>query len=163
MDLFGIRIGFGPGLGVLVRATEYVQLGAMYRGPSESHLAGATAPSRPDGFRLRAVPCVMLGTIGRYGGVWYDSTAEIALPGFSTRDGPVPVIYREIIAGVVPLDGRDDGWRGSFGVGLHALLVGGEVEVRPFELFDLLGGLIGYDPSGDDVPVADGMSGDDAS
>ena len=95
----------------------------------------------------------MFGTIGRYGGLWFESTSEIMLPLYSNRDEPQSPIRREVVAGVVSPDGREDDWRGSFGVGAHLLLVGAELEVRPWQVVDLLAGLAGYDPSGDDVPV----------
>jgi len=47
----------------------------------------------------------------------------------------------------------DFNWRGSVGGGVHLLLVGVAAEVNPYEIYDFLGGLVGYDPSGDDVPV----------
>ncbi len=154
MDVFGVRLGVGVGVGAFVRATEYAQLGFMVRGPSEATLVGASETSRSDSFRVRSVPCLELGTIGRYGGLWYDSTREVMLPGWSSRDAARSPIRREIIAGFVPVDGRLDDWRGEIGVGLHVFVFGFEAELRPFEVVDLLGGLVGYDPSGDDVPVA---------
>ena len=42
------------------------------------------------------------------------------------------------------------------GAGLHLLLLGVEAEVHPFEIIDFVAGLVGYDPSGDDVPVGFG-------
>ena len=147
MDIFGIRLAVGPGLGIYARATQYVQLGFMLRGPSERGLP------RPDGVSLRAVPCFMVGTIGRYGGAWFDSTREAMLPGWSTRELDRYYIEREVIAGFVPTHGDQDLWQWEFGGGLHLLVVGGEAEVRPFQAVDFVAGLFGYDPAGDDVPV----------
>ena len=148
MDTFGVRLAVGAGLGAYVRVTEYAQFGGMMRGPGE-----ATLP-RPEGATVRSVPCFMVGTIGRYGGAWFDSTREFMLPGWSSRDSDALYIEREIIAGYVSPYGRRDDWRGSVGAGLHVLLVGAEAEIRPWEIYDFLAGLVGYDPSGDDVPVA---------
>jgi len=159
MDVFGARVSVGVGLGVYVRATEYAQLGFMMRGPAEATLVGATETARSDSFQVRGVPCLMFGTIGRYGGLWFDSHREYMVPGWSSRDEPRSPIHRDVIAGIVPLDGRADDWRGAFGFGLHAFLVGVEAEVRPWQAIDFLGGLVGYDPSGDDVPVAGADSG----
>ena len=153
MDVFGIRVAAGVGLGAYVRLTEYVQLGVMYRGPAESRLVVSSETAHTEDFRVRGVPCVVAGTIGRYGGLWYENTREVMVPGYDNREEPQSPIRREVIAGVVSLDGSADGWRDSFGVGLHALLIGGEVEARPWQLVDFLAGLVGYDPSGDDVPV----------
>ena len=153
MDVFGLRVAVGVGLGVYARATEYMQLGVMYRGPAESRLVVSSETPHTEDFRVRGVPCVVAGTIGRYGGLWYENTREVMLPLYDNRDDPQSPIRREIIAGVVSLDGSADDWRGSFGVGVHALLIGGEFEVRPWQAVDFLAGLIGYDPSGDDVPV----------
>jgi len=157
MDVVGVRVGIGPGLGAYVRATEFVQLGFLLRGPSERDI-----PS-PNHAELRSVPCFMFGTIGRYGGAWFESTHEFMLPGWSTRDEAGDPIAREVLAGYVSPQGREDRWREAVGVGVHALLVGAEVEVRPFQLFDFLVGLVGYDPSADDVPVDLSSSEDDES
>jgi hypothetical protein len=153
MDIFGVRLGLGVGLGAYVRATEVFQLGFMYRGPGESRLVISSEAAHDDDFRVRGVPCVMFGTIGRYGGLWYESASEIMVPLYSNRDEAQSPIRREVVAGVVSPDGREDGWRGSFGVGVHALLAGVEAELRPWQIVDFLAGLAGYDPSGDDVPV----------
>ena len=156
MDVFGARVSVGVGLGAYVRATQYAQLGFMLRGPAESTLVGASEGSRADSFRLRSVPCLMFGTIGRYGGLWFDSTREFMVPGWSSRDEPRSPIRRDVVAGIVPVEGLQDDWRGEIGLGVHLLLVGFEIEVRPWQFIDFLGGLVGYDPSGDDVPVAGG-------
>ena len=152
MDMFGVRLAFGAGLGVYVRATEYAQLGFMMRGPDQRELP------KPEDANLRAVPCFMVGTIGRYGGAWFDATRELMLPGWSTRNQSGLYIDREVIAGYVSPHGRLDIWRGSVGGGVHLLLVGAEAEVNPYEIFDFLGGLVGYDPPGDDVPVGSALS-----
>ena len=153
MDIFGVRLAVGPGLGAYVRATEYLQLGAMYRGPSESQLVGAADSPGEDSFRVRGVPCLMFGTIGRWGGLWTERSREVMVPGYSNRDEPRSPIRRESIAGIVPEDGRADNWRASFGLGVQVVILGAEAEVRPLEIFDFLGGLVGYDPATDDVPV----------
>jgi hypothetical protein len=153
MDIFGLRIAVGIGLGAYVRATEWVQLGMMWRGPSETSLVGNSGSVRTEGFRVRGVPCAMFGTIGRYGGLWSEYSHEVMLPGYTNRNDVVPPIRREIFAGVVPTDGLADDWEASFGVGVHAVVLGVEAEVRPLQFFDFLAGLLGYDPSGDDVPV----------
>lgn len=147
MDVVGVRVGLGVGLGVYARVTQLMQLGFMLRGPSERFLP------RPKDVQVRAVPCFMVGTIGRYGGAWFDTTSEVMLPGWSTRDSELFYIDREVIAGYVTPHGRGDRWRWSVGAGVHVVLAGVEVEVRPFEVLDLLAGLLGYDPSSDDVPV----------
>jgi hypothetical protein len=153
MDVFGVRLGVGVGLGAWFRATEYLQLGVMFRGPGESRLVISSETPHDDDFRARGVPCVMAGTIGRYGGLWFESTSEVMVPLYSNRDDTQSPIRREVVAGVVSPDGREDDWRGSFGVGAHLLLLGAEVELRPWQVLDFLAGLAGYDPSGDDVPV----------
>jgi len=147
MDMFGVRLGFGAGLGAYVRVTEYAQLGFMMRGPDQRELP------KPEDTNLRSVPCLMVGTIGRYGGAWFDATRELMVPGWSSRDRDGLYIDREVIAGYVSPHGRLDNWRGSVGGGVHLLLIGAAAEVNPYEIFDFLGGLVGYDPSGDDVPV----------
>jgi hypothetical protein len=153
MDIFGVRLGVGVGLGAWVRATEYAQLGFMFRGPGESRLVISSETAHNEDFRARGVPCVMTGTIGRYGGLWFESSREVMVPLYSNRDEAQSPIRREAVAGVVSPDGRLDDWRGSFGVGAHLLLVGAEFELRPWQIVDFLAGLAGYDPSGDDVPV----------
>lgn len=147
MDIVGVRVAVGAGLGAYARVTEYVQLGFMLRGPSERDIP------TPNHAELRSVPCFMFGTIGRYGGAWFESTHEFMLPAWSSRDEPGTAIAREVLAGYVSPQGEEDLWRESVGVGAHFLLVGVELEVRPYQIFDFLGGLIGYDPSADDVPV----------
>jgi hypothetical protein len=159
MDVVGLRLGVGVGLGAYARVTESAQLGFMLRGPAETQLVGASESARDDSFEVRGVPCVMVGTIGRYGGLWSERSREVMIPFYSTRDGVYSPIHRSIIAGVVPLDGAADNWRGSVGAGLHAVILGAEAEVRPWELLDFLAGLLGYDPSGDDVPVGEAGSG----
>jgi hypothetical protein len=153
MDVVGVRVGVGIGLGGYVRATEWAQLGIMRRGPSEQSLVGGSGSVREEGFRVRGVPCAMFGTIGRYGGLWTETSREIMLPGYSNRGDVTPPIRREVVAGVVPLDGLDDDWQASFGAGVHLLILGFEAEVRPLQVIDFVGGLLGYDPAGDDVPV----------
>ena len=153
MDMVGVRVGVGVGLGVYVRATEWLQLGFMRRGPTETSLVGGSGTVREESFRVRGVPCAMFGTIGRYGGLWTESTREVMLPGYSNRFDVVSPIRREIIAGVVPLDGLADDWEASFGLGVHAIVLGLEAEVRPLQIVDFIAGLLGYDPAGDDVPV----------
>jgi hypothetical protein len=154
MDVVGVRLGVGIGLGAYVRATEWAQLGLMRRGPADSALVGGSSGSvRDEGFRVRGVPCAMFGTIGRWGGLWTETSREIMLPAYSNRGDVVPPIRREVVAGAVPLDGLADDWRFAFGAGVHAVILGVEAEVRPLQVLDFLGGLLGYDPSGDDVPV----------
>lgn len=148
MDTVGIRVGVGPGLGALVRVTEAMQLGFISRGAGGGELVGTSE------HRARGVPVFMFGNIGRYGGAWFDEHHEIAFPGYSTREEDHTGIARKPIAGHVSPDGQKDGWKGSFGVNFHAILVGVEAEFRPFELVDFVAGLLGYDPSADDVPVS---------
>lgn len=156
MDVVGVRVAFGTGLGAYVRATRYVQLGAVYKGPAERDLP------HPKDASLRSVPVFTFGTIGRYGGAWFEASQEWMLPGWSSRDGDPLLIDREVIAGYVTPHGRGDEWAQSFGLGAHLFLVGAEAEVRPWEIVDLVAGLVGYDPSGDDVPVASSSSSDAA-
>jgi hypothetical protein len=153
MDMLGVRVAVGVGLGAYVRATEWLQLGFMRRGPLDTSLVGGSGSVREDSFQVRAVPCAMFGTIGRYGGLWTETSREFMLPGYSNRDDVVSPIHREIVAGVVSVDGRGDDWQYSFGAGVHAVILGVEAEVRPLQIFDFFAGLLGYDPSGDDVPV----------
>ena len=162
MDVFGLRLGVGVGLGAYVRITESAQLGFMLRGPAETELVGASETARNDSFEVRGVPCVMVGTIGRYGGLWSERSREVMIPFYSTRDEVHSPIHRTIIAGVVPLDGRADNWRGEIGGGVHLIIIGAEAEVRPLELIDFFAGLLGYDPAGDDVPVGEAGSGEPA-
>lgn len=150
MDLVGLRVSLGPGLGVYARATGWVQLGILKRGRGDQDLPA------PKGGTLRAVPCVSVGTIGRYGGIWFESCGEAFLPGwagrserFAIEDGPA--VDREPIVGYVSPHGERDLWEQSFGAGVHLLLAGAEVELRPWQLADFLAGLVGYDPSGDDL------------
>src|SRR5262249_49284362 len=77
MAIFGVRLGVGIGLGVYVRATEWAQLGLMWRGPSETSLVGPGGTAHDESFRVRGLPCAMFGTIGRYGGLWTESSREI--------------------------------------------------------------------------------------
>ncbi len=148
MDMFGVRVAFGAGLSAYVRATEYVQLGFVMRGPDQRALP------KPEDSSLRSVPCFMVGTIGRYGGAWFDATRELMFPGWSSRDSNKLHIDREVIAGYVSPHGKLDSWRGSVGLGVHLVLIGVEAEITPYEIWDFVGGLVGYDPSGDDVPVS---------
>ena len=150
MDIASVRVGLGVGLGGYARATHIVQLGFMSRGPADVRSIEGPATDSGAATRPRAVPVWMFGTWGRYGGAWWDSTREIMLPGYSVRD-----VRREVLAGRVSPDGLDDPWRSSFGVGVHAILLGLEAEVRPFEAIDFVGAFFGLDPSGDDVPIID--------
>lgn len=153
MDIVGLRLGVGIGLGAWVRATEWAQLGLMRRGPTETDLVGGSGTAHAEGFRVRGVPCAMFGTIGRWGGLWTESSREILLPAYSNRGDVVPPIRREVVAGAVSPDGSADDWRLSFGAGVHALILGVEAELRPVQVLDFVAGLLGYDPAGDDVPV----------
>ena len=151
MDVFGVRIALGPGLGAAVRVTEAFQLGYIAMGQTELSL-----PS-PTGVSLRGFPALVFGLRGRYGGLWYESSEELLLPGFSSRDYEVNTtrdqpIQRESIAGYVTPHGQYDNWRYEIGAGLHFFVAGIQAEVRPLELLDLLAGLLGYDPAGDDLP-----------
>lgn len=150
MDIASVRLGLGVGIGAYARATQFVQLGFMSRGPGD--LRAIEGPGTESGVatRPRAVPAWMVGTWGRYGGAWLDSTWEIALPGYTVRD-----VRRRVLAGRLSPDGLEDPWRSSFGAGVHAVLVGVEGEVRPFEVIDFLGAFFGLDPSGDDVPLVE--------
>jgi len=161
MDVFGVRVAVGVGLGAYVRATEYCAFGVLFRGPAESRLVVSSETPHTEDFQVRGVPCVVAGTIGRYGGLWYETSHEVMLPLYDNRDDPQSPIHREVIAGVVSVDGRADNWRGSVGVGIHAFLAGAEFEVRPLQAFDFLAGLVGYDPAGDDVPVVGEGGSDD--
>ncbi|RKY19717.1 MAG: hypothetical protein DRQ55_10030 [Planctomycetota bacterium] len=157
MDVFGIRAGLGPGLGAYARATEYLQLGFIKKGPGERDLPA------PKGGSPRAFPCFMFGTIGRYGGAWFEGSTEVMFPAWSSRDrertadSPL-AIEREVLAGYVSPHGELDMWRESFGLGAYVLLVGVEAEVRPYQLFDFLAGVAGFDPAGDDMPADSGAA-----
>ncbi len=153
MDTVGVRVGVGVGLGAYARVTRYAQLGFMFRGPAERSLVGGSESARSQDFQPRALPCLMFGTIGRYGGLWTENTRELMLPGWSNRDGLRSPIQRESLSGSVSHDGSADGWEHELAVGLHVILLGAEVGVRPFQIVDFFAGLFGYDPSGDDVPV----------
>ncbi|GEM_PF-1964595 len=151
MDVFGVRIALGPGLGAAVRVTEAIQLGYIAMGQAE-----LTLPS-PKGVSLRGFPALVFGLRGRYGGLWYESSEELRLPGFSSRDFEVSTsreqpIQRESIAGYMTPHGEYDNWRYEIGAGVYFFVAGAEAEVRPLELLDLLAGLLGYDPAGDDLP-----------
>jgi hypothetical protein len=159
MDTVGVRAGVGVGLGAYVRATKYVQLGFMQRGPAERELVGGSESSRSQDFQVRALPTLMFGTIGRYGGLWLENSRELMLPGWSNRGGPRSPIQRSSLTGVVSPDGSADDWEHEVAVGLHVILLGAEVGVRPWQIVDFFAGLIGYDPSGDDVPVDEGEDG----
>jgi len=150
MDVASVRVGVGVGLGGYVRATRLVQLGFMTRGPGD--VRTIEGPGTESGLESspRAVPVWMFGTWGRWGGAWLDSTWEVMLPGYTVRD-----VRREVLSGRLSPDGLDDPWRSSFGAGVHAVLVGVEGEVRPFEAIDFVGAFFGLDPSGDDVPVVE--------
>lgn len=147
MDVVGVRVAVGTGLGAYVRVTQVAQLGFMMRGPEEQGLP------RPQDSGVRGVPCLMVGTIGRYGGVWKENTREYMLPGWSSRETDLFAVNREVVAGYVSPRGAEDPWRWAVGAGAHLVLLGAEVEMRPFEIVDFLSGLVGYDPSSDDVPV----------
>jgi hypothetical protein len=150
MDVIGLRVALGPGLGAYLRLTEVAQLGYLSIGEAELYL-----PS-PQGASLRAFPAVVFGLRGRYGGLWFESSTEFMLPGFSTRDYTVVnvrerPIQRESIAGYVTPNGEYDDWRYELGLGVHLIVVGIQFEVRPLQGIDFIAGLLGYDPAGDDV------------
>jgi hypothetical protein len=153
MDIFGVRVALGPGLGAYVRVTEALELGYLSMGQAELSLPA------PKGVSLRGFPAVVFGLRGRYGGLWYESSQELMLPGFSSRDYEVSTvrdrpIQRENIAGYVTPHGEYDNWRYEFGLGAHLLVAGAQAEVRPLELLDFLAGVLGFDPGGDDAPGA---------
>ena len=151
LDMFGVRLSLGAGLGAYARATEFAQLGFMKKGPAEQDLPA------PQGGSARAVPCVVIGNIGRYGGMWFESSTEGMLPGWSTRDivrevESRPLIVRENISGYVTPHGEYDDWRWSLGLGLHLIVAGLEAELRPLQIVDFFAGIAGFDPAGDDLP-----------
>jgi hypothetical protein len=159
MDVIGLRVAVGPGLGVYARVTEVLQLGYLSMGRAELYL-----PS-PSDASLRSFPAVVFGLRGRYGGIWFESSTEIMLPGFSNRDYEVAIvrerpIQRESIAGYVTPHGEYDNWEYEVGVGVHLFVLGVQAELRPFEVIDLLAGLLGYDPAGDDVTGSTDVSED---
>lgn len=151
MDIFGLRIAVGPGLGATVRVTEALQFGYMAMGQAELSL-----PS-PKGVSLRGFPAVVFGMRGRYGGIWYESSQELMLPGFSSRDYGARTVHdrpiqREVISGYVTPHGQHDNWQYEIGLGAHFLAVGVQAEVRLLEALDFLAGLLSFDPAGDDLP-----------
>lgn len=146
LDTVGLRLTVGPGFGVYVRATEYLQLGYMAVGPSEGDLP------RPEQGELRGVPCFVTGLRGRYGGAWWERSEEIMLPALSSRDVVDEAIHRETLAGYITPHGEYDDWRYEFGLGLHAILIGVQAEIRPVQVLDLVFGLFGVDMLGDDIP-----------
>lgn len=146
LDTIGLRLTAGPGFGIYVRATEYLQFGYMAVGPSEGELP------RPEGEDLRGVPCFVTGLRGRYGGAWFEQSEEILLPALSSRDVVDEAIRRETLGGYITPHGEYDDWRYEFGVGVHAVLIGVQAEVRPHQVLDLVLGLLGFDILGDDIP-----------
>ncbi len=152
MDTVGVRLSFGPGLGLILRPTQALQIGALGRGALEREFS--SGGSGTGNTEARGIPSYVIGTIGRWGGLWTEFHREGALPGFSTRERRETGVRRGPIAGAVSWNGEEDRWRWSVGFALHLLAVGVDAEVRPVEVFDFLAGLVGFDPSSDDTPVS---------
>lgn len=130
-DVAQVNLGFGDGFLLNAHATKWLQLGAGYR----------------DG--------VCFGFMPRSFGMWYDNRLEagMALP-------PLMNLYykqqcREALWGSTTLFDHDVCYEGvdhmcngtahwsDFGVSLHLFLVGLDVGVSPFQVFDAFFGFIG--------------------
>ncbi|MBU0756043.1 MAG: hypothetical protein KJ645_12945 [Planctomycetes bacterium] len=130
-DVAQVNLGFGDGFLVNAHATKWMQLGAGYR------------------------DAVCFGFMPRSFGMWYDNRTEggIAVPPFMN------LYYkeqcREALWGSSTLFNHDVSYKGAdylcndtahwsdFGVSLHFFLIGLDVNVSPFQVFDAFFGFLG--------------------
>ena len=142
-DLVSFDLGLGAGLGGDVHLTRAVQIGA---GAGASVGLGwhgqrslGVRVTESDGWALSLWGAGQrsgfdLGPGGRVvGGQRFDASGH----------HPDGLIYQEWL----------DYW--AVGGSAHALLVSAEVELHPMQLFDLLAGLVGFDPLGDDLATTE--------
>jgi len=141
LDVFDLSLGAGPGTGIELHATDFVHMSYLnYRS-----------------WRL--------GMVNRSGGVYeeghFDEWHFVTQHGDDSASGRMPVWAttnlrpfqepsRDGVASVREVEGGT--W--DLGARLH-FLIGAEAKIRPFQIFDLIVGLWGDDPAGDDYGVRD--------
>lgn len=111
-DFVRAGVSVGPGIGIDLTATEYLNLSLMTR--ASVGLGYQTLRHLP----IEAASYAMIGV---------GPLKMSGDPGLSWHRSP-----------------------GDIRVELHVLLVGAHVAVEPFEIFDFIVGLIGFDPMDDD-------------
>lgn len=144
LDLVSFEVAMGPGLLVDVHATHAVQLAAGGR---------ATLGA---GWHE-----------GRSLGIQFLLERGAALPAFGDWN---TYAFRRGTGPSQVGAGRTRGWRGpdnplfhdlrdywAVGAGVHVVYVGASVDLHPVQLFDLLAGVIGFDPLGDDLATTRGQ------
>jgi hypothetical protein len=132
-DVVGVRVAVGPGLMARVQATEYVAIGAGSLGAT---LRWTSEKFDPHFF----------GWNGREGGTWIELREEAGISTFWFCESS-----GESLAGNVTRFGCDARRVSDIGGEVHLGVVGVAAEVRVIECFDLVAGMFGADPAGDDV------------
>jgi len=133
MDILSVQVSPGPGLGARLAATKLVQIAWMWRGPAE-----------PYG-ELGRWPNLTFGNTGRNWGAWDLRSYEYGLSLWYHYDEDV------LEPGLPP-----HRWRGGYEergasaieASVHLALVGATVSFDPLELFDFLGGILGFGEAG---------------
>jgi hypothetical protein len=140
-DLVSFDLGLGVGLGADVHATRSLQLGAS----AGASLGVGWHPQRSLGVRLHNGRELAAGPWGRGFLTGFDRGTGNARAGGAVFDGlahtPQSLLAQE--------------WRDHWAVGARAqLLVSAELDLHPIQLWDLLAGVVGFDPSGDDLATS---------
>jgi hypothetical protein len=140
-DLVSFDLGLGVGLGADVHATRSLQLGAS----AGASLGVGWHPQRSLGLRLHNGREVAAGPWGRGFLIGFDRGTGNARAGGAVFDGlahtPESLLAQE--------------WRDHWAVGARAqLLLSAEVDLHLYQIWDLLAGVVGFDPSGDDLATS---------
>jgi hypothetical protein len=137
-DLVSVDLGLGVGLGADVHATRSLQLGAS----AGASLGVGWHPQRSLGVRLHNGRQLAAGPWGRGFLTGFDRGTGNARAGGAVFDG-VDHVPASLLA---------QGWRDHWALGARAqLLVSAELDLHPIQLWDLLAGVVGFDPAGDDL------------
>ncbi len=133
LDIVSVRLGWGPGLGVRVAPTRWLQAGALYRGPSD-----------PYGTQWR-LPTIAVGNTGRSSGAWDVRSLEYGFSRWYSYEEDV----RPAMPGTDPwTGGAEDRSSTALEVGVHAGLIGADLSFDPWEVFDFALGVFGFGEGG---------------
>ena len=128
LDIFSLRVTFGPGLGARAGVTKLLQAGALAMGPADS--VGS----------ILAMPAVSVGTFGREVGMWDVRSAELGIKPF--------YVYQEDVRSfgdshAVWRGAPEDRSAGAIDATVHLALIGASVAFEPLQLVDFFTGWFG--------------------
>jgi hypothetical protein len=139
-----VAVGYGSGMGIHAMITKLVQV---------------------EGYSYENIH--RLGTGPRSVGIWRESRHDWALSVIRTQsiyDDQIKLLAPSYPAMLAKIDSGPRGEQCSagetwdeVGLGFYLFVVGARVGVRPYELWDLAVGLIGFDPCNDNLSFAERM------